>query len=117
MPRPENVEKIFDELLYEPEVLKQSNWNIHRSKNSLTVRTYINHKEYGRIAYIIKADSVKDTWLRISQYDVKKGIKDKEIINIPLDWLPEGYKEEFYLFLTKCLMVHPEKVESPNQIS
>jgi hypothetical protein len=112
MPRPENIEKVFDELLYEPKVLKQANWNIHKTKDAIIVRTYVKHEKYGQIAYILRAESVEKVWLRVSQYDHKRSIKDKEIINIPLSWLPEGYREDFELFLTQLLFSAPIELQT-----
>ena len=110
MPRPSNIQKIFDDLLYEPKILREANWNIHRSKDFVLVRATTNHPLYGKIAYGFKCGSPGSVWLRISQYSAKQNIKDQEILNIPLSWLPEGYREDFELLLCMCLFVEPTKL-------
>lgn len=107
MPRPSNVNEIFDELLYEPKELEEANWQILKTKDYISWRAYVYIPKFHKLCYLIKATSPTDIWLRVSQYNPKFNIKDKEIIHLPLEWLPDGYMDDIRAIICKTLMSLP----------
>lgn len=109
MPKPNAVRSVAQELVYEKWTeLGSKDWTMVEKDQKRVFKTYLDTKEYGRISYFVSADGVNNIWIKLVQRN--RGKTDTVLLNVPLNWFPDGWVDEIKEMLVCCLFTAPEVI-------